>query len=69
MIKQAEINEVELFDIKVDKARNLKIALNLENYNLKIRELSLEGIEYCLLKDLEIWNTTLISWKYFNYLC
>ena len=69
MINQAEINNVELFDIKVDKARNLKIALNLENYNFKIRELSLEGIKYCLLKDLEIGNTTLISWKCFNYLC
>ena len=62
-LKQSKINEVELFNIYVHNAHNLKIVLNPENYSFKIRKLSLKRIEYCFLKDLEIENTILIDWK------
>ena len=62
-LKHAKINEVELFDIKIYKAHNLEKVLNAKNYNFKIKKLSLEGIEYCLLEDLEIKNTLLNCWK------
>ena len=63
MLKHAKINEVELFNMKMENAHNLEKVLNAKNYNFKIKELSLEGIKYCLLEGLEIKNTLLNSWK------
>ena len=62
-LKQAKINEVELFDIDMFNAHSLKMALNPENYKFKIRKLSLTSIDHCLLKGLEIENIILIGWK------
>ena len=62
-LKHAKISEVEELNIEIDEAHNLRKVLNSKNYNFKVKNLSLEEIEYSLLKLFKTKNTLLNSWK------